>query len=176
MRRHIQLWGSRTFAVVLLVIATQHWGMPLYKEYFTHKKTEVFVPTTKVLAGIFVVSFHEMGTLQAEKSVPVNSEAPGKIVTIIPEGTMVTAGTKLVELDTTDVLREVRDKQLAYQNALADVASAKSDLALLVQSDKTEVDEQQAQDHFDKTERDRSKADLEKQTRLANDKLVLVRR
>ncbi|MCL5104080.1 MAG: efflux RND transporter periplasmic adaptor subunit [Armatimonadetes bacterium] len=172
MRRQIQLWGTRSLTVVLLVIATQRWGMPLYKQYFTPKKTVVFVPTAKVASGTFVVSFHEMGTLQAENSVMVNSEINGKIIQIVPEGTFVKPGDKLVEMDTTDLIKDARNQELAYQNALADVDQAKSELAILIEGDDTDKAKAKAQYEFDRNELERAKKNLEKQTSLAKDNLV----
>jgi hypothetical protein len=67
MMRQIQLWGSRTLAVALIAVAAHRWGIPLYKQYFTPKKTTVYVPTAKAAAGPFTVSFHEIGSLKAEK-------------------------------------------------------------------------------------------------------------
>lgn len=172
MKRQITVWGTRTFAIVLLILATQHWGMPLYKQYFTPKKVSVFVPTAKVREGAFTVSFQEIGTLEAEKSIPVISEITGKIISIAPEGTDVQEGTKLVELDTTEIEKDVRNQELAYQNALTDVKRAESDLELLRESNKTDIEKAHAQLDFDKTELERAKKELEKQIRLADEKLV----
>lgn len=172
MKRQFQLWGSRTFVVVLLVVGVQQWGIPLYKQYFTKKKVEVFVPTTKVRQGKFIVSFHEIGTLEAERSVPINSPIGGKIISLIPEGRTVTAGEQLVVLDTTDLEREVRSKQLAYDNALADVKREETKLEILKESNKTEMDQAQAELDYNKAELERAQKELEKQTDLANQKLV----
>ena len=172
MKRQITIWGTRTFGIVLLVLATQHWGTPLYKQYFTPKKVEVFVPTAKVHEGAFTVSFHEMGTLSAKLSVPVISEITGKIISIVPEGTDIKPGDMLVELDTTEIDKEVRNQELGYQNALSEVKRAELDLDLLKESNKTDMEKALAQFNFDKTELERAKKELEKQTRLADDKLI----
>ena len=75
MKRQIQLWGSRTLMVALLVVVTQRWGLPMYKQYFSPKKLVVFVPTAKCKGrASSPVSFHEIGTLGARKSVPVYGE------------------------------------------------------------------------------------------------------
>lgn len=172
MKRQITLWGTRTFGIVLLVLATQHWGMPLYKQYFTPKKVAVFVPTAKVREGAFTVSFQEIGTLEAETSIPVISEITGKIISIAPEGTDVQAGAKLVEMDTTEIDKEVRNQELSYQNALADVKRAESDLELLKESNKTDIEKTQAQFDFDETELKRANNERDKQKRLADEKLI----
>lgn len=172
MKRQIKLWGSRTLVLVFLVTAGQYWGAPLYKQYFVKKKVDAFVPTAKVQAGKFVVSFHEIGTLEAEKSVPVNAEVGGKIITLIGDGKEVSAGALIAEFDTTEMQREVRAKELAHQNALADVGRAKSELAILQESNRTEVEQAEAQLNYDKNELERAKKELQKQKDLADQKLV----
>lgn len=172
MKKQIRLWGTRTFSIVLLAVAVHNWGIPLYKQYFTPKKVSVFIPTAKVRAGVFTVSFQEMGTLEAENSVPFMSEISGKIANIVPEGKEVKAGDKLVELDTTEIDKEVRNQKLSYQNALADVSRAKAELDILEESNKTEVDKAQAQLDFNRTELTRAQEQRDKKKRLADEKLV----
>lgn len=146
--------------------------MPLYKQYFTPKKTSVFVPTAKVASGTFVVSFHEMGALQAENSVMVTSEINGKIIEIVPEGKFVKPGDKLAELDTTDLVKDADNQELAYNNALADVERAKLELEILRNANTTDKAKTEAQYKFDKNELDRAQKNLEKQKRLWEKKLV----
>ena len=172
MKRQIQLWGTRTLALAVLVVATQKWGMPLYKQYFTPKKAAVYIPTAKVRKGEFVVSFHEIGTLEAERSVAVNTEVGGKIISLVDDGRVVQAGDGLVELDTTDLEREVRNQELTYGNAEAAVDRANAELDILKESNKTEVLQAEKQLEYDKTERDRAKEQLAKKKRLADEKLI----
>ncbi|MCX6345214.1 MAG: efflux RND transporter periplasmic adaptor subunit, partial [Armatimonadetes bacterium] len=172
MKKQIQLWGTRTLSVALVVIAAQLWGTPLYKQYFIPKKVAVFVPSTKVLEGAFAVSFHEMGNLEAVDTTQVVSQVTGRIIKLVPEGTVVKAGDVLVELDTTDIQREIRKAELAYQNALAEVARTKSEMDILKATNETDRKKAQAQYDFDKNELDRSKQELARQKRLADEKLV----
>lgn len=170
--KQIQTWVIRILLLAAVVFACYWWGVPLYKKYFTSKKASAFVPTTTVKSGKFTISFHEVGNLDAEKSVSVNSEIEGKILYLIPEGKTVKAGDKLVELDTTQLEKDVRNQELTYQNALADVNRAKAEMDILKESNKTEVEQAEAQLGFDQTEEDRAKNQLEKKKRLAADKLV----
>ncbi len=172
MKKQIKIWGTRSLSLVLLVVAMQHWGMPLYKQYFQPKKTVAYVPTTTVREGKFTVSFHEIGTLEAENSVPVNSEIEGKIITLVDDGTVVGAGSQIVVLDTESLQREVMSKKLGYENTIADVNRAKAELEILKESNRTEVEQSEAQLGFEQTELDRAKKALERETRLAEDKLV----
>ncbi|MCE5198785.1 MAG: efflux RND transporter periplasmic adaptor subunit [Armatimonadota bacterium] len=172
MKRQIKIWGSRTFVVALLVVAVSQWGMPAYKQYMVPKKKTAFVPTAKVQAGKFTISFHEIGTLEAEKSVPVLTETGGKIIKLVQEGKVVVAGERLVEMDTTDLLKEVRNQKLNYQNALADVNRVQAELDILKESNKTDLEKTQAQQDFDLTELERAENTLDKKTRLAEEKLI----
>lgn len=158
--------------IVLLVLAGQKWGMPLYKQYFTPKKTEVYIPTAKVKEGKFVVSFHEIGTLDAEKSVSVNSGINGKIITLVDEGTIVKPGDEIAVLDTTDLEREVNSATLEYENQQADVKRAKEELALLEESNRIDKEQTEAQLNFDNSELAIAVQDLEKKKRLADEKLI----
>jgi len=138
----------------------------------TPKKTAVFIPTAKVKAGSFVVSFHEIGQLRAEKSVPINSEIEGKITYIIPEGTVVKPGDKLVTLDPAGIERDIETKRLTYEQRKADVTRAQSALELLKEQNKTAVEQSRVELEFNQAELARVQSDLEKKKRLADEKLV----
>ena len=172
MKRQIKLWGTRTLAVALLLVAGQRWGVPLYKEYYEEKKTTAYVPTAKVQKGKFVVSFHEIGTLEAEKSVPVTSEVSGKIITLADDGVSVREGDLLVELDATELLRDVRNKELSLNDAQAAVDTANAELAILVESNKTEIEKAQKQYEYDESLLARAKGQLKKTRELADKKLI----
>jgi HlyD family secretion protein len=172
MKRQIQLWGSRTLMVVLLLVAAQRWGLPMYKQYFSPKKTVVFVPTAKVQVGKFTVSFREIGTLDAEKSQPVYGEDDGKIIWLVSEGVLVKPGDKIAEMDTTQVTRDLRNQKLTVKNAEADVARANAELEILRLSNKTELDKQQADYDFNQNELKMANEQLDKKKRLADEKLV----
>lgn len=172
MKRQIQIWGSRALMLLALLFVAQRWGFPLYKQYFTAKKSVVFVPTAKVKSGQFTVSFHEIGTLDAEKSVPVYGDDDGKIIKLIDEGAIVKPGDTICEMDTTQVARDVRNQKLTLKNAEADVERAKSELAILKLSDQTELDKQQADYDFNANELEMAKKTLAKKKRLADEKLI----
>ncbi|MCE5323619.1 efflux RND transporter periplasmic adaptor subunit [bacterium] len=172
MKQQIKLWTGRTFMLVAIIFAAQYWGVPLYRQYMVPKKTEAFVPTAKVKAGDFTISFHEIGTLEAENSVPIVNEVNGKIIYLAPEGTVVSPGDKLVQLDTSEIERDAKTQELNYQNALADVKRVKSEMEILAKSNETEVEQQQADLDFNKSERERANEQLKKKVHLAEEKLI----
>lgn len=172
MNNQIKVWGSRAFTLVLLAVAVQRWGMPLYKQYFTPKKTSIYIPTAKAKEGVFTVSFHEMGALQAEKSVPVMADINGKLISLVDEGTIVKPGTKLAEIDTSDLKRDVINQQLEYNNRQADIERANAELDILKKQNETDVAEAQAQFDFDTNELALAKEKCDRIKRLYADKLV----
>jgi HlyD family secretion protein len=110
--------------------------------------------------------------LQAEKSVAVTTETGGKIITLVQDGKFVKQGEVLIEMDRTDLEREVNERILAHKNALADVDREKAELALLKESNKTDLEKAQAESDFKESQLRRSKAKLDKLTRLLKEKLV----
>lgn len=172
MKRNIQVWGSRSFMLILVVFAVQRWGVPTYARYFSPKKVSVFVPTAEVKKGKFTVSFHEIGTLGAEKSVPVYGEDDGKIIWIVPEGTMVKPGDRICEMDTTGVQKELRNQRLTVKNAEAEVGRAEEELRMLKLSNETELAKQQADYDFNVNELEIARQEKAKLEALAKEKLV----
>jgi len=158
--------------VALLLVVAQKWGLPMYTKYFSPKKVVIFVPTGKVQAGEFRVSFHEIGTLDAQKSVPVYGEDDGKIISLIAEGTLVKAGDKIAEMDTTTVVRDLRNQRLTLKNADADVVRAQAELAILKESNATELAKQNADYDFNQNELKMANEQRDKKVRLADEKLV----
>ncbi len=172
MRKQIQLWGSRFVLVALVIAAGQRWGYPAYKQYFTQKKVTAYVPTTKVSEGPFVVSFHEMGTLKAERSVPITVSVEGKIIELVPEGRVVKAGDKIAEIDTTELRREIRSKQLSLKNAEADVQRVKAELEILKAENRTKIAKAEADLEFAKEEFKAAAVQAESKKELAVEKLI----
>lgn len=172
MKQQIKVWGSRVLVLAVIVAAGWYWGVPLFKQYFAPEKTETYTPTAKVRKGTFTISLHEIGALEAERSSSVIAQTNGKIISLVADGDLVTSGDILAELDTTDIEREVRNKKLAYENALADVDRAKAELDLLKESNKTDLAQAVAQLDFDKNELKLAREELAKKERLAAEKLI----
>ena len=172
MKRQIQLWVSRVLMVVVFLVVAQRWGLPMYRQYFTPKKVVIFVPTGTVQAGEFRVSFHEIGTLDAQNSVPVYGEDDGKIISLVAEGSIVKPGDRIAEMDTTQVVREVRNQKLTVKNSDADVVRAEEELKMLKLSNQTELAKQVADRDFSKTQLEMATKTYEKKKRLAAEKLV----
>ena len=172
MKHQIKVWGIRVFTVALLAVAVQYWGIPLLKQYVAPKRMEVYIPTTKVQEGNFIISFHEIGNLQAERSVVVVSEINGKIITLIDDGKVVSPGDQLAVMDATELEREEYNQELEYENRLADVDRAEAELVLLKEQNKTDLEQQEAQFKFDQNELELAQKDLAKKRSLLEEKLI----
>jgi RND family efflux transporter MFP subunit len=171
-KQQIKIWGSRVIILALLIYGGQRWGEPIYKQYFTPKKVEVFVPTGKARSGKFLVSFHEVGALQAEKSVPVTSDVQGKIITILPEGTIVKPADIIAVLDPTDLKRQRDQQVLQYNNSQADVERTKAQQKLDEASYQTDLDQATAEQKYNDSELSIAKQVLEKKKALLDEKLI----
>ncbi|HEY3297964.1 MAG TPA: efflux RND transporter periplasmic adaptor subunit [Armatimonadota bacterium] len=172
MKELVKAWVLRIVTIVILVVVVRQWGVPLYHQYFTPEKAMAFMPTAEVRKGNFSVSFHEIGALQAEKSVPVMSMADGKIIKLVQDGKIVKAGDVIAELDMTSMKTQVRNAQLTYENAKSDVSKANEDLKILQASNKTSVMSAEVDLDFAKTLLKQAQEQLEKKKRLAKDKLI----
>ncbi|MDO8588192.1 MAG: efflux RND transporter periplasmic adaptor subunit [Armatimonadota bacterium] len=172
MRRQLTLWGTRALSVAIVVVAVQHWGSPLYRQFVAPKKATPYVATAKVSGGRFVISFHEIGALEAEKSMMVSSEIDGKIIKLISEGAVVAAGDVIAILDTTNVRNEVLSRKLKNSQDRAEVGRAKAKLNILIEQNKTVIAQSQAELDFNKSEYERAQKSFEKKKRLADEKLI----
>jgi len=87
------------------------------------------IATTKAEVGDFEVVVVSVGALEAVSSVPVVSEVSGQLVTIVPNGVRVKQGDTIAVLDAPRMARQLRDQQLQYDNARADLEQTKKRLA-----------------------------------------------
>lgn len=166
----------KSIAYILVFIALAGliaWAGPKqWNKWFKKEAEQVFIPTAKAEKGEVVISLKELGNIEAERSIEVSSEIEGKIIFMAQEGQTVSAGQLLVQLDDTPLRNRLRETTLQYGNAQAQVDKAKLEMDILKEQNRTEVDQQEAQLNFDKTELERARANLEKKQRLAEDKLI----
>lgn len=89
-------------------------------------KTEFYTVTRAPLT----VSITEGGALRAVREATIRSEFAGtpRIIFIVPEGTYVTNGQKLVEFETADLKDTVNAQEISYQTALFNFTQATNQL------------------------------------------------
>ncbi len=111
------------------------------------------VPTFSVRQGPLTISVAESGTIKSQEQVIIKSQVEGQttIIYLIPEGTRVSEGELLVELDASQLEDNRVDQQIRVQNAEAEFIRARENLAVVqnqAESDisKAELDYQFAQE------------------------------
>lgn len=172
MKSILKTWLPRLLILAVLVFAAFRWGVPLYNKYMTQEVTEIYIPTSAAKSGEFIDSFHEMGTVQAERSVFLTSPINGKIITLVDDGVVVPEDAVIARLDVTELETQARSQELNYENTKADVDRVNTELEMLKDSNQTDLAQSQADLDFAKTEVDRAQTNLEKKKRLAADKLI----
>ena len=82
--------------------------------------------TFKVKRGDLRISVLERGSLDALNSTNIRSEVEGMstIIKLVPEGTYVSMGDVLVELETSEYKDKLNQQEIGYQRALADFLQA----------------------------------------------------
>ncbi|SDU45315.1 efflux RND transporter periplasmic adaptor subunit [Desulfobacula phenolica] len=98
--------------------------------------------TFMVKRGPLTVNVVESGTIKAREQIIIKNEVEGKtsIIYLIPEGTRVTKGDLLVELDASALIDSRLDQEIKVQNAEASYVNAKENLAVAENQAKSDMD------------------------------------
>jgi len=90
-------------------------------------------PTFVVQRGPLTISVTESGSIKPQDQVSLKSEVEGQttLIYLIPEGTVVSAGTLLAELDASRLQDERVDQQIRVENATAEYIRARENLAVV---------------------------------------------
>ncbi|MHB0998089.1 MAG: efflux RND transporter periplasmic adaptor subunit [Armatimonadota bacterium] len=172
MNTAINIWSIRVVLLILAASSIYKWGIPAYTKYLKPEKTSLNIPTTVVKKGDFKVSFHQNGTLEAKISVPVLSSIRGKLIDLADEGLYVKAGTKIAELDTEDIERDIRNAKLKYENSQADVKRVQADFELFKEQNRTDITRVQTTLDFSKAELDQVRERRDRKLKLVKEKLI----
>ncbi len=158
-----------------LIIAALY-GLYLLKDKLApQKQTTNEIPAVAVVKGDFTVSVTEMGLAAAKKSITVNSPIEGKVIKICREGSIVKKGDFLAQIDQTLLEKDVREKQLSYEQAQADLKQVEEELTILNVSSELEIKTKISKMQYDKTELEVAKENLERQKRLYKEQIVTLR-
>ena len=106
------------------------------------------IATTEATRSEFEVAVGVMGVLESTQSQSVISEVGGQVLSLLPNGVEVKQGDIILTLDVPRMLRELRDQEVQYQDALDDLASKKRDLA--ADTAKARIKLEQARLEFEK--------------------------
>lgn len=184
----------RSLKTVLLLCLL---GSVAYKAnaYYQYRKAAQAVPphvkTVKARSGELRITLAGTGLLQAlETRVVAVRELQSTIIRIIDDGTMVHAGQEVCQLDTTPIIKDLRDRQAAYDTAKAAVPKAEADAQLalttaatkaktarqqqelLLTTNSATTDQAHAQVNFNQSELKMSEKQKSRKDSLARDQLV----
>ncbi len=140
-----KLLSGGLMPIILLasVSALGAWALRLsiVKRTTVEKETEQkAVTTVKAAHGNFEVVVNVLGKLAAVKSEPVVVEIYGQVVFIAPNGSEVKKGDVVAELDMPRMLRQVRQQEREYQQALDNFENKKRELAAGVERARIALD------------------------------------
>jgi HlyD family secretion protein len=109
--------------------------------------------------GPLTISIVTSGTIKSSQAVVIKSEVEGRttILSLVEEGTQVTAGDLLIELDASEQENDRVDQETIVQNAEASWVQAREKLGVVKQQAQVDIDAAQV-------ELDRGVLDLEKYT------------
>lgn len=124
--------------MVLALAAAAVYGLPLLTSAWTPTDQPVTAAATR---GELVVTVTEKGELEAIDAVNVNNELEGvgKLVSIVPEGTLVKAGETVAQLDADEITKLLNKQRVALQTAESKVKETESDLTQAEIKEKSEI-------------------------------------
>jgi multidrug resistance efflux pump len=189
--------------VVLALLGGAGWqGAALYRSAFAASQKPIVIPQHRVQRGDLRLTLASYGTLEASNTYSLRnkgSSASGgirgvesQIVEIIEDGIVIPKGQVVVRLDKTKFEKQLRDRKLAYENALATLKRVEADTALNVQNSATklkkaemeqslllsgsraDIAQAQAETRYNAAELDYDKKNLERTARLAKEQLKPV--
>jgi len=119
-----------TILLTLLVVGALAYGIGP-GEWFTKDVAQV-IAGSPVRRGPLRISVVERGNLKAKDAVSLKCELEGRptILSLVAEGTRVTAGTLLVELDSSQLEDGLVSQGISLQNAEANFTKARENLAI----------------------------------------------
>jgi HlyD family secretion protein len=106
------------------------------------------IATVEATRAEFEVAVKAMGKLESTQSQSVISEVGGQVLSLLPNGVEVKQGDIILTLDVPRMLRELRDQEVQYQEAVDDLQSKKRDLA--ANTEKARIKLEQARLEFEK--------------------------
>jgi multidrug resistance efflux pump len=111
---------------IILLLGAAGTGMSYYKSLVGKKDADIStIPTALAKKGDFEILLNEVGTLDALKSQTVVSKTQGKIIKMVPEGSLVKEGDDIVWLDPSDLEKQIKDMENTLKNSQQDLEKTK---------------------------------------------------
>lgn len=169
------LRGLGAVLAVAAVIAAAWAAWSLLPSLMHEKGEKVDVRTAEVRRGDFVVKITDLGNVSARKYTPVFAPFAGKIIRLCKEGSTVKKGDFLIQFDTVALEKEVKEKELLYRQALADVEQAEEELRILGITSRLSIEAKLSQRQYDGAELEAAKNRLDRQRRLYAEQIVTLK-
>ena len=121
------------------------------------QQSEESMPTFKAQRGPLRISVVESGTIKAREQVIIKNEVEGRvtILTLIPEGSQVSKGDLLIELDSSKLVDGKIDQEISVENADAAFVRARENLAVVENQAQSDVDQAELTLQFAKIDREK---------------------
>jgi multidrug efflux pump subunit AcrA (membrane-fusion protein) len=184
----------KTLVFFLLIGSVAYKANAFYRYLQGQQAVPPTVPTVKARAGDLLITLSGSGALQALESRVVGvREVQSRLMKIVEDGAMVRAGQVVAELDPTTVKKDLRDRQAAYDTALAAIPKTEADgllnlnnaqtqetkarqaQRLLLTTNHATTAQAQAQVKFNGSELEQAERQKARKTKLAGDRLVPAR-
>jgi HlyD family secretion protein len=147
--------------------------------------------TATAVKGAFEVGVAAVGRLRAHQIVSVvTPDVEGKVTFVATDGSLVKEGQVICQLDATEFKRELRQRELEYENARAEikkttadrslearntdgtVVKAREELRILEESNAQLLKQAEAQLAFDEANLKRAESELARKRRQADERLI----
>lgn len=108
------------------------------------------LPRTKVKRGEFVVSIDELAVFQAEKKTIITSPFRGKVLKIIPDGSLVKANQTVIWLDTENIADQLDSELTRLKSVKMDLESTIAQLLNSMKNNAIDAESAQAELEFNR--------------------------
>jgi multidrug resistance efflux pump len=142
----------------------------LYLHYKRRGISEI--ASTLAKRGELLISVTEVGMLEALKSVSIVSPTHGKIIKLVPEGSLAEEGDPVAWFDATELEKQVKDREADLGKAEANHQKAKENAQLKEFQDEMSVKSAQSQLKLARVKLQSAKENLERKKRLFKAELI----
>jgi HlyD family secretion protein len=157
---------KKIIIIIGIIIIAGILGSLLYYFGFHRDKGNTDIATAVAKRGEFLIVVREVGRLDAAKSVNVSPTSQGKIVKMVPEGSVVKKDEPVVWLDATDIEKQIKDYEANLKSSESDDLKTIENVRLQVYSNDMSIKSAQSQLANAQAELDAEKTKLARTQRL----------
>lgn len=137
----VLLKRRKVWIAISLVVAVVVFGFARSRTRVSLSRQDGLEATHKVARQTLVIDMVESGTLKAKKSTPIAAriQRQATILYVVDEGSLVAEGAVLVELDKTDLERDMERELISLEQGEGDVAQKEKDIEIKKIQDEGEL-------------------------------------